>query len=98
MSGAPSGPAGAVYADAFAARDALFFWVTAFGVRHGDEMQFRVLGPNGNVVAERKLTAPRDRPVAFEFAGGKPRAGELSPGTYRGEFKLVRAGVVPGGS
>ena len=79
---------------AFNGRDALYFWVTAFGVRQGDEMQFRVLGPSGNVVVERKLAAPRDRPVAFEFAGGRPRAGELSPGTYRGEFNLVRAGVV----
>ena len=81
--------------NAFAAADGtLAYWATMFGVRTGDVVQFRLFGPRGEVLAQKSEPSPRDRGVAFDFVGIKPRSSVLAPGRYRAEFKLLRGTTI----
>jgi hypothetical protein len=66
------------------------FWVHVFGAREGDVESFRLTGPDGTVLAERRLRIARNYAQWLAYVG-KRRSGESwAPGIYRGEYRLYR--------
>lgn len=73
-----------------AAADALVFWVDVFGTRDGDRETIRLVGPDGQTVAEAEQVHDRDRAQWFRFVGlRRPDAG-WAIGVYRSRYTLVR--------
>lgn len=81
------------YADAVLEANgrALTFWYRAWGIGPEDRRRLRLFGPSGEVLAEsdgRKID--RHKAQWFEYIGISRRAGNLPPGTYRGEIRIER--------
>ncbi len=72
---------------------ALVLWFYAFGSRAGDQVQMRIMGPDGTFFAD---TVDLDRTQAqfFRAAGRRSPAGGLAPGSYIGTVSLLRNGVI----
>ncbi len=69
----------------------LVFWVDMFGLAAGDIERFRILAPDGTVVAERQQRLEIAAHQHFESIGRlRPVSGGWPPGTYRGEYLLFR--------
>ena len=69
----------------------LIFWVDMFGLAAGDIERFRILAPDGSVVAERQQRAGKAAHQHFESIGRlRPDVGGWPPGVYRGEYLLFR--------
>lgn len=89
---APDAARHGAYADVTPDADApLVFWVDVFGTRAGDAETIRLIGPDGEVVAEATLDHERDRAQWFRFVGRRAPDGGWPPGTYRGFYTLTRA-------
>ncbi|MBE9223936.1 M23 family metallopeptidase [Phormidium sp. LEGE 05292] len=74
---------------------ALLFWVQAFGVRQGDEEQFRLIAPDGKTVINSKQPLKSTHRVWLSYVGKKNSASQpLVPGVWRGEYRLVRGNKV----
>lgn len=74
---------------------ALLFWVQAFGVRQGDEEQFRLLAPDGKAIVNSKQQLKSTNRVRLSYVGKKNSASQpLVPGVWRGEYRLVRGNKV----
>jgi hypothetical protein len=74
---------------------ALLFWVYAFGVRQGDEQQFRLIAPDGKPVINNQQQLKSNHRVWLSYVGKKNSASQpLVPGVWRGEYRLVRGGKV----
>ena len=74
---------------------ALLFWVQAFGVRQGDEEQFRLIAPDGQPVINSKQPLKSTHRVWLSYVGKKNSATQpLVPGVWRGEYRLVRGNKV----
>ncbi|MFB2938850.1 M23 family metallopeptidase [Aerosakkonemataceae cyanobacterium BLCC-F154] len=74
---------------------ALLFWVQAFGVRQGDEEQFRLITPDGKVSIDRKQPLKSTHRVWLSYVGKRNSANQpLIPGVWRGEYRLVRGNKV----
>lgn len=71
----------------------LVFWAHFFGLRTHDEVVLSVTTPDGRQLVERRSRMDRNRARQFVAAGKRAR-GPWPPGTYRGEARLLRAGVV----
>ena len=69
----------------------LVFGVQVFGPRDGDEWTLRLTNPNGEVLAESRTLQTGNKAQAMRYVGKKRGAGWV-PGSYRGEFRLTRAG------
>ncbi|MDJ1183038.1 M23 family metallopeptidase [Roseofilum casamattae] len=75
--------------------DLLVFWIHLFGVLQGDEETFRLVDPQGNVVAEGAKTYDRPTRIAAPYAGKKnSRDRPLITGTWRGEYTLKRGNTI----
>jgi murein DD-endopeptidase MepM/ murein hydrolase activator NlpD len=74
---------------------ALLFWVQAFGVRQGDEEQFRLITPDGKVFIDRKQPLKSTNRVRLSYVGLKNSVNQpIIPGVWRGEYRLVRGNKV----
>jgi murein DD-endopeptidase MepM/ murein hydrolase activator NlpD len=74
---------------------ALVFWSHAFGLRKGDIEILRVRDPEGRVVVEKEAPPfPRDKATYFRYVGRRLKAAAWPPGTYVGEYRLMREGEV----
>lgn len=75
--------------------EVLVFWGYIFGLRRGDVMELRLLGPDGRVLAaKRGEPAPKNRAVSMRYIGKRRAQGGWPPGTYRGSYRLLRDGKV----
>lgn len=73
----------------------LFFWVQAYGVLEGDKELYQVFDPTGNVVIDSSKAIESDAKTWMGYAGKRNNPqGSLLPGTWRGEYRLVRDGKV----
>jgi hypothetical protein len=70
---------------------ALLFWVQIYGLQAGDRESLRITGPRGGVVVENTEQAEKPKAQSYRFVGKKKPAEGWPPGTYRGEYKLIRA-------
>ena len=69
----------------------LVFWVDMFGLAAGDIERFRILAPDGTVVAEREQRTEKFAHQHFQTISQlRPDLGAWAPGTYRGEYLLLR--------
>ncbi len=69
----------------------LIFWVDMFGLSAGDVERFRIVAPDGSVVAEREQRAENAAHQHFQSIGRlRPSAAGWPPGDYRGEYLLFR--------
>ncbi|MFB2837395.1 M23 family metallopeptidase [Floridanema evergladense] len=74
---------------------ALLFWVQIFGVRQGDEEQFRLIAPNGKPVVNSKQQVKSTNRIRLSYFGKKNSASQpLFPGVWRGEYRLIRGNKV----
>jgi hypothetical protein len=72
--------------------DVLVFGVQVFGPRSGDVWTLRLVGPDGQILAESRTTQDRHQAQAMRYVG-KKRGEGWQPGFYRGEFRLIREGA-----
>ena len=69
----------------------LVFWVDMFGLSAGDVERFRILAPDGSVVAEREQSVENTAHQHFQSIGRlRPSPKGWPPGDYRGEYLLFR--------
>lgn len=66
------------------------FWVDVFGLRAGDIEVIHFLGPNGVALAKSEKTMPENMAVWFRFVGKRLKKSAWPPGSYRGEYRLLR--------
>ncbi|HEX9178913.1 MAG TPA: M23 family metallopeptidase [Burkholderiales bacterium] len=69
---------------------AIVFWVHVYGAQAGDVEQIRLIAPGGGVLAERRAPIPGNRAQWLAYAGKRRGAAPWAPGTYRGEYALMR--------
>jgi hypothetical protein len=72
------------------AADAMVFWVHVYGAQEGDLEDMRLIAPGGRVLAERRARIPGNRAQWLAYAGKRRAAAGWPPGTYRGEYALLR--------
>jgi murein DD-endopeptidase MepM/ murein hydrolase activator NlpD len=70
---------------------ALVLWVDIFWAMPGDELSLRIVGPDGEVVAEHTSRLEKQEARRLAYAGAKRKKIFWDVGTYRGEIRLVRA-------
>jgi Peptidase family M23 len=70
---------------------ALVLWVEAYWVRPGDQVTFRLRGPNGGNVVDHVMEVDQDQQRWLGFAGAPRPGASWAPGTYAGEVTLERA-------
>jgi len=73
----------------------LIMYVRFFGLQPGDQQRFHIFDPNDAIVAET-TTAPAEKSKAqwMQFIGRRAPAQSWPSGIYRGQFELLRDGVV----
>ena len=69
---------------------ALMFWAVAWGLRAGDREFFRLIAPDGRVLAEGSGTLPRNQAQWLRYIGKKRNRAGFPPGRYRGEYRVTR--------
>lgn len=69
---------------------AIVFWVHVYGAQAGDLEQIRLIAPGGRVLAERRAPIPGNRAQWLAYAGKRRGETPWPPGTYRGEYVLLR--------
>jgi hypothetical protein len=72
---------------------AFVFWVELFGAHEGDEELLRLIGPEGEVLAEKRGTVPKLKALWLSYGGAKRRGEVWAKGVYRASYRLVRNGV-----
>jgi len=70
----------------------LTFWITMFGQRTGDQQELTLSGPDGKTLARSAKPAPRTQIRVFQYVGVRRPAAGWTPGTYKGEYRLLREG------
>ena len=74
---------------------ALLFWVQAYGVLEGDKEYYRVFDPKGNAVIDTSKEIESSAKTWMGYAGKRNNPQRpLQPGTWRGEYRLLRDGKV----
>lgn len=69
---------------------ALVLWVDLLGVQAGDQVRFRVTGPDGRLVLDKVDRVTRTQARRFSYADQRLRATAWAPGSYSGEVTLSR--------
>jgi len=69
---------------------ALVLWVDILGVEAGDQIQFRLLGPDNKLVFENEQRVDHRQARRFVYAGAKRQTTTWPFGTYTGEVTLQR--------
>ena len=72
-----------------ASSPALVFWAEVAGLRPGDFISLRLLGPNGGVLATKEESMRKHRIRIWRAIGKRAKTG-WAPGTYRGEVRILR--------
>ncbi len=72
-----------------ATASALTLWAEVFGLRKGDQLRYRISGPDGGIVHDRRTIVARRYARWFGFSGRR-RAANWPKGVYVGEFTIVR--------
>jgi len=65
--------------------------VDIFGVQADDQVRFRIVGPDGQVILDKEEPVGRTQARRFLFAGRRLHAKAWSSGTYSGRVTLTRA-------
>jgi hypothetical protein len=73
-----------------AASAAIVSWIELYGVRKGDTLHARLLGPDGTSLTEITAVLEKDRAREFRYLGKKRSAAGWPRGTYRAQFTVVR--------
>ena len=73
--------------------EAVVFWIDVFGLRIGDDLVLRVIGPDGTTIVQRKQTFSRNRARQFAAIGKRRGASEWPTGAYVGEAVISRTGT-----
>ncbi|MCL1470033.1 M23 family metallopeptidase [Argonema antarcticum] len=74
---------------------ALIFWVQAYGVLKGDRQEFQLIAPDGKPFAVRKQELQSPSRSWLSYVGKRASGNQpLSPGVWRGEYRLIRDGKV----
>ncbi len=76
-----------------AASDAIVFWVYAFGMRKGDQIQFGFTGPEG-VSFDQTITFEKNQALTMRSGGKRRRVDAWPSGTYMGRAHLMRDDAV----
>ncbi|MEW5772386.1 MAG: M23 family metallopeptidase [Thermodesulfobacteriota bacterium] len=88
----PSLPAGGPGPERFSViAPAVVFWVQTLGLRAGDQMHLRLIGPDGAVLAEHRQDLDRSQAQRLDYVGKRRRVAPWPPGTYTGLYTLSRA-------
>ncbi|MBY0430223.1 MAG: M23 family metallopeptidase [Rhodospirillales bacterium] len=66
------------------------FWSVVYGVRTGDRVTLRLVGPNGETIAEQALEVDRNQARIMRAVGRKRRGEAWPAGEYRGEITVAR--------
>ena len=69
----------------------LVFWAAAWGLHAGDREEIRLIGPDGDVLAEETNILAKGKAQWLRYVGRKRRGEAWPPGTYRGEYRVTRA-------
>ncbi len=72
---------------------ALVLWVDMYWPNAGDDIRFRITGPDGRVLLEKAMKVKKTQARRFVFVGMKRKASLWPPGVYRGEIALSRKGA-----
>lgn len=67
---------------------AAVFWARLYGLREGDIQELRFIGPDGKVIAQRRVPVPRNLAQSLAYVGARRSA--WPAGVYRGEYTLIR--------
>jgi hypothetical protein len=70
--------------------DAVVFWVQIYGAQANDLQEFRLVGPDGRLLAERKDRIVGNRAQWLAYVGRRRGSGGWAAGVYRGEYTLYR--------
>src|SRR5712691_8750086 len=70
---------------------ALFLWVEMLGVQAGDQVRFRITGPDGQMMLDKEERVDRTQARRFMFAGERRQAYAWASGSYSGQVTLTRA-------
>ena len=68
---------------------AAIFWAQLYGLRDGDIQELRFIGPDGKVIAQRRVPVTRNRAQSLAYIGAI-RHSSWPAGVYRGEYALIR--------
>jgi hypothetical protein len=69
---------------------ALVLWVDILGIRAGDQIRFRIFGPDGAVVLDKERRVGQTQARRFFHAGQRLRSKAWSSGAYTGQITLTR--------
>ncbi len=69
---------------------ALVLWVDIFRVQTGDNLIFRITGPNGEKILRFGDIIKKNQARRFVYAGKPRKSASWPPGVYRGEIHLLR--------
>jgi hypothetical protein len=69
---------------------ALVLWVDIMGVEAGDQIQFRLIGPDSKLVFENEQRVDRRQARRFVYSGKKRQGAFWLAGTYTGHVTLKR--------
>ncbi|HSB73708.1 MAG TPA: M23 family metallopeptidase [Candidatus Methylomirabilis sp.] len=72
------------------ASGAAVFWVQIYGAQANDLEQFRLIAPDGRVLAERRDLISRNRAQWLAYVGVRRADADWLAGTYRGVYALYR--------
>lgn len=72
----------------------LAFWGDLFGGQAGDQLELRILGPDGRDIARSTGSLPKPLAALFVATTAKRPASGWSPGAYRGRLTVNRNGAV----
>jgi hypothetical protein len=72
------------------AAGAAVFWVQIYGAQANDLEEFRLIAPDGRVLAERRERISRNRAQWLAYAGLRRSSALWPAGVYRGEYALYR--------
>jgi hypothetical protein len=68
----------------------LLLWVEAYWVKPGDQVTFRLRGPDGNDVVDQVMEVDENKQRFLGYAGAQRPGAAWPPGTYVGEVTLER--------
>ncbi|MEB3282853.1 MAG: peptidoglycan DD-metalloendopeptidase family protein [Lyngbya sp.] len=74
---------------------ALLFWVQAYGTLAGDRVEYQLSDPRGRVVVEHQEQINSPSRTWLGYIGKRnSRQRPLTPGIWRGEYRLIRNGQI----
>lgn len=69
---------------------ALLFWVQAYGILAGDEVEYRIINPRGDVVVDHHNSIESPSLTWIGYVGQRNSANNMMPGIWKAEYSLTR--------